>query len=74
MNTPIHIGEIIKNHLTEQKRSVEWLATLLGYDASALRKSLKKYYISTDLLFRISEFLEKDFFAFFSKKLSEKIK
>ena len=73
MTPSIHIGEEIRNHLTARKHPVAWLATELGYDASALRKALKKSWLTTDLLFRISIVLRKDFFAFYSQKLSEKI-
>jgi len=71
MNPSIHIGEEIRKHLAEQKRSVAWLATQLGCDQSSLRKSLKKYYITTDLLFRISTLLGKDFFVYYTKLLSD---
>ena len=66
----IHIGEQIRNHLIAQKRSVAWLAIQLSCDPSSLRKSLKKTYIPTDLLFRISSKLGKDFFACYSQLLS----
>ena len=71
MNTTIHIGKEIRNHLADQQRSVAWLASQLGCDASSLRKSLKNYYISTDLLHRISIILGKDFFACYSRQLAE---
>ena len=73
MNPAIHIGEEIKNHLNARKLPVAWLATKLGCDASALRKALKKSWLTTDLLFRISLLLQKDFFACYSQILSEEI-
>ena len=72
MNQSIHIGEKIRNHLATQKRSVAWLATHLCCDPSSLRKVLKKSYIHTDLLYRISSVLGKDFFAYYSQLLSDK--
>ena len=69
---PIHIGEEIRNHLAAQKRSIAWLAGEICCDASSLRKLLKKSYIPTDLLFRISAILEKDFFACYSQLLAAK--
>jgi hypothetical protein len=71
MTSPIHIGEEIRNHLTALKRPVAWLAAELGCDASALRKSLKKPWLPTDLLYRISIVLGKDFFACYSQLLSK---
>jgi len=67
----IHIGEEIRNHLAAQKRSVAWLANQIRHDPSNLRKILKNPYVPTDLLYRISVILGKDFFACFSRLLSE---
>jgi len=71
MNPYIHIGELIKKHLAAKKRSVAWLAIKLSCDASVLRKALKKSWITTDLLYRISCILDEDFFACYSQLLSE---
>jgi len=73
MTSSIHIGEEIRNHLTAQKRSVAWLATELCCDASVLRKSLKKTWLPSDLLYRISRVLGKDFFVCYSQRLSEDV-
>jgi len=70
MNPSMHIGKEILNHLALQKRSVAWLAKELHCDSSSLRKSLKKHYTSTDLLYRISSLLDKDFFRCYSRLLS----
>lgn len=70
----IHIGTIIGEHLKKEKRSVAWLAEKVGCDANCLRKQFKKPYISTDLLYRTSNILNKDFFAFYSQQLSKEIK
>ena len=69
MNVSIHIGDVIKNELEENKRSVAWLAEAIFCDPSNLRKTLSKPYLSTDLLFRISFVLGKDFFACYSQQL-----
>jgi len=71
MNPTIHIGEEIRKHLATEKRSVEWLASKLCCEASSLRKSLKKSYLTTDLLYRISVTLGKDFFACYSQLLAK---
>ena len=71
MTQTIHIGNEIKKHLTDQQRSVAWLAAQLHHDPSNLRKLLKNAYMPTDLLFRISTILGKDFFVGFSVLLAE---
>ena len=70
MNASIHIGEEIRKQLADQKRSVAWLASQVCREPSSLRKLLKNPYITTDLLFRISSILGKDFFACYSQLLS----
>ena len=67
----IHIGKEIKNHLVFQKRSVAWLAKQLCCDASNLRKMLKNPHFPTDLLYRISHIVGKDFFAYYSHLLNQ---
>jgi len=74
MNTSIHIGEEIKKQLNAEKRSVVWLADKIFCDPSNMRKTLKKSHISTDLLYRISDVLDKDFFACYSQNLIKKKK
>lgn len=65
-NNKIHIGEIIKQKLAEQERSVAWLARQIHIDASYLRKILKNNNIHVDLLLRISKTLNYNFFIHFS--------
>jgi hypothetical protein len=72
-NIEIHIGREIRNQLAIQKRSVAWLAEQLYCDASSFRRQLKKSYISTDLLYRISTILNMDFFVFYSRQLGKEI-
>ena len=71
MEESLHIGEEIRKYLVTQKRSVAWLASQVYSDESSLRKMLKKSYITTDLLYRISKILHKDFFILYSKQLAE---
>jgi hypothetical protein len=66
---PIHIGDEIYKQLAAEKRPVAWLAAMLYVDPSNLRKLLKKPYLPTDLLYRISTILGKDFFAGYSQLL-----
>jgi len=71
MKPKIHIGNEIRKALNTQKRSVNWLADAIGHDQSNLHKKLEKPHICTNLLYRISEFLNKDFFTLYSNLLSK---
>jgi len=63
----IPIGEIIKQSLKNNDRSMSWLAQKAGCDRSNFCKKLHNNTIEIDLLFRISEILQEDFFAYCSK-------
>ncbi|MCL2074351.1 MAG: hypothetical protein FWH18_10540 [Marinilabiliaceae bacterium] len=71
MTPSIDIGDEICKFLDDQKRSVAWLAGCLNHDPSNLRKLLKHPYLPTDLLFKISEITDNDFFEPFSKLLAK---
>jgi plasmid maintenance system antidote protein VapI len=66
----LQIGEIILQKLEEKHRSITWLAKEIGCDKSNLCKILKNSsYIHYDLIYRISQALDEDFFAYGSQKL-----
>ena len=67
----IHIGNLIKQKLRQQERSNAWLARKLFMDSSNVSKMLKRSYIDTDLLLRISLILEEDFFIHYSNFYSQ---
>lgn len=69
----IHIGNLIKQKLRQQERSNAWLARKLFMDSSNVSKMLKRSYIDTDLLLRISIILEEDFFVYYSYLYSQSI-
>jgi len=69
---PLHIGSLIYTTLKQKGHSVTWLASQLHCDRSNLYKIFDKYYIDTDLLYRISKILNTDFFQYYSQKLLEK--
>jgi len=71
MQPPFCIGEEIRKHLISQKLSVAWLATRLHCDPSNLRKLLKNSHIPSDMLYKISYILGRDFFACYSQALIE---
>ena len=64
---PLHIGNLIREQLWLQRRSVAWLATQIGCKRDNVYKLLRHYYISTDTLMYISKALHHDFFADLSR-------
>lgn len=71
MESEIHIGNLIKEKLRQQERSNAWLARKLFMDSSNVSKMLKRSYIDTDLLLRISLILEEDFFLYYSNQYTQ---
>ncbi|MDO4320244.1 MAG: XRE family transcriptional regulator [Bacteroidales bacterium] len=66
------IGQLIKNELIAQERSVAWFARKLCLDRSNVYRLFQKNSIDTSLLARISLVLNKDFFAMLSAYVREK--
>ncbi|MDR2963873.1 MAG: XRE family transcriptional regulator [Bacteroidales bacterium] len=66
----VAIGQIIKQTLKEQGRSMTWLACQVHCDRSNFYKKLNTNSVEIDLLLRISEVLHKDFFAHYSALVS----
>ncbi|MCL2245520.1 MAG: XRE family transcriptional regulator [Lentimicrobiaceae bacterium] len=64
------IGDLIKEKLMEQGRSVRWLAIKIGYTPSNIYKTLKYEYIHSELIVRISNVLEYNFFTYYSDRLN----
>lgn len=71
VNEP-HIGILIKEELRRQGRSITWLATQLGYSRQNMYKLFCRKWIYTDLLLKISEIMDYDFFAHYSEYLKGK--
>ena len=69
MSEKILIGAIIKQKLKENDRPMAWLAKKVNCDSSNFCKKLNSNNIEIDLLFRISEVLQEDFFAHYSEIL-----
>jgi len=61
----IEIGKIILQKLKNEKRSVAWLAGEILMDPSNLHKRLKKKSMDSELLYRISQVLNFNFFQFY---------
>lgn len=63
--TPIedfHIGQLIRAELTRQGRTITWLAQQIGYTRENLYKIMRRKWIYTDVLFKICDALDYDFF------------
>ena len=69
----MHIGQLIKQQMEEQQRTVTWLARKLSYSRTNVYKIYDKKSIDTDLLMRISAALRYDFFAACSRELGERV-
>ena len=66
MKERIHIEELIKEKLDENKQSISWLAKNVYCDPSNFNQSLKNSQIDTELLLLISKTMHIDFFRYFS--------
>ena len=67
-----HIGHLIKDELKRQGRTITWLASQLNYSRQHMYYLLAHSFIYSDLLLRISEILDFDFFAYYSEYLNQK--
>ena len=63
----IHIGEIIKQELAGQGRSITWLANKIGCSRENLYKIFGRSWIHTDMLQKISIALGYDFFKVYTE-------
>ena len=67
-----HIGRLIKEELKRQGRTTTWLASQLNYSRQHMYYLLGHSFIYSDLLLRISEILDHDFFAYYSDYLNQR--
>lgn len=65
----MHIGNLIKEELERQERTVSWFARKLCCDRSNVYKLFKRSTIDTELLLRVSKILNYDFFELYKKEL-----
>lgn len=65
----IHIGKEIQHRLHEEDKSAIWLAQQLSCTRSNIYKIFAKQSIDTDLLLRISNILNHDFFKLYKKEI-----
>jgi len=66
------IGQLIKEELVAQERSVSWFARKLCIDRSNVYRLFQKNSLDTSLLTRISLVLNKDFFMILSDDINKK--
>lgn len=66
------IGQLIKDELNAQERSVSWFARKLCIDRSNIYRLFQKNSIDTSLLTRISLVLNKDFFLMLSESIQNR--
>jgi DNA invertase Pin-like site-specific DNA recombinase len=66
MRNSIHIGELIRDRLKDEGRSVLWLAKKLNCDRTNVYKIFRKSNIDVIQLLRICIVLNFDFFACYS--------
>jgi|GEM_PF-1229079 len=67
-----HIGHLIKLELRNQGRSITWLANKLNFSRQNVYKILNRNWIYTDLLLKICDLLDYDFFKVYSDYINDK--
>lgn len=65
----LHIGKEIKRIVKEQGRQTQWFADKLNCNRNNIYDIYKRPYIDTDVLLRISNALDYDFFALYSQQI-----
>lgn len=65
----IHIGQLIKQELEDQGRTVVWFAKCLSYSRTNVYKIFDRPTIDVGVLLRISTLLGVDFFKVYTKEL-----
>ncbi len=68
----ISIGQLIQAKLNEKGRTVVWLSRQIPCSRQNLYKVFKKDCIDTEMLMRISQILEYDFFQYYSSDFKSK--
>ena len=69
MKHEIHIGQLIQAKMKADERTTQWLARQLNCAVSNIYKIYEKPNIDTDLLLKIAQLLQTDFFAYYSNML-----
>lgn len=67
----VNIGQAIREEMDRTGRTVTWLSRQLGTNRMACYRIFNSYSIDTQMLFRISVLLGRDFFALYSDTLKQ---
>lgn len=67
----MHIGQLIREQVDRQGKSVVWLANQLSCSRTNIYKIYERPSIDTGLLLRISQVLNFDFFALYTDKVDK---
>lgn len=68
----LHIGQLIRDELHRQERTVSWFAKKLFCDRTNVYDIFQRKSIDTELLLRISVILNYDFFKHYTDEIIEK--
>ena len=66
----IHIGQLIRQELERQERTPTWLARKINCERPNVYYIFSQQSINTDLLLRISQALNHDFFQYYTTFLT----
>lgn len=69
----MHIGQLIKQKMEEEGKTVSWRARNLSYCRTNVYKIYDKKSIDTDLLMRISALLEYNFFLDYTNEFDKNV-
>ena len=70
----MHIGQLIKQGLEDQGRTVVWFARRMSYSRTNIYKIFERPSIDADVLMRISIVLGVDFFRYYSEDFLKKVR
>ena len=70
-NEMLHIGKLIREELFRQERTVTWFAQKLYCERTNVYNIFKRKSIDTELLLRISQILDHDFFKVYQKEMEK---
>ena len=68
----LHIGKLIRQKMEERHITVVWLAQRLSCSRTNVYKIFDKYSLDTEVLAKISDILEYDFFSLYSEEIRRK--
>ena len=66
MHEAPHIGHLIKAELERQERTKTWLARKLNYSRQNIHHLFERQWIATDVLLKICDILDYNFFKAYS--------